>query len=207
MNRMEYVQKGFTLLELLCVIALIGILLTIGAWGCSSLLRDWQTRRAAHQLLEDLKSAQQHAELRGSTTLSNGELNQQRSFVVFSPATGSYSLYAWQDSDGSGSPDSGESTLVWRQSLPPGAAFGWSAGIDRKACSNPPGVPTAAVTFASPDYPPCNDQPCIKFDSQGASVIGPGTIYLAKAGQSYALSMTRPGLLTLCRWQGRLWQE
>ena len=206
MIRREVREEGFTLLELLFVVALIGILLTISAWGSSAVLRDWQVQRAAYQLLEDLKSAQRQAELRGNTTLSNGMLNTQRSFLVFSPATRSYALYAWQDIDGSGTPETGESTVVWEQSLPPGVAFGWSAGVDRKACSNPLGVPSSAVTFASPDYPPCDDQPCIKFDSQGSSVIGPGAIYLSNTDQSYAMSVTRPGLFTLCKWDGERWQ-
>jgi prepilin-type N-terminal cleavage/methylation domain-containing protein len=199
-------QEGFSLLELLFVLTVIGVLLAISGWGSAAALRDWQVQRAAHQLLEDLKAAQRQAELRGSTTLSNGQLNAQRSFLVFSPENLSYALYAWQDSDGSGTPQAGESTFVWRQRLPPGVTFGWSAGVDRKACSNPPEVPTTAITFASPDYPPCDDRPCIKFDSQGTSEIGPGAIYLNNGDQSYALSVTRPGLFTLCKWKGTRWE-
>ena len=199
-------QGGFTLLELLLVVALIGILLTVSAWGSAAVLRDWQVQRAARQLLEDLKSAQRHAELRGSTTLNDGRLTARRSFLVFSPATRSYTLHGWQDLDGNGNPGAGESEVIWEQSLPPGVEFDWLADVDRKACGNASGAPTSAVTFSRPDYQPCNDHPCIKFDSQGTSVIGPGAIYLANADQSYALSVTRAGLFRLCKWQGRRWE-
>ena len=199
-------QEGFTLLELLLVVALIGILLTVSAWGSAAVLRDWQVQRAARQLLEDLKSAQRHAELRGGTTLNDGRLTARRSFLVFSPATRSYSLHAWQDLDGNGTPGPGEADVVWQQSLPPGVEFDWLADVDRKACGNSSGSPTSAVTFTRPDYQPCNDQPCIKFDSQGTSVIGPGAIYLANADQSYALSVTRAGLFRLCKWKGNRWE-
>ncbi len=206
MSSRPFSAAGFTLLELLCGVAIFGILLTIGGWGGNAVLRDWQVQRAAHQMLEDLKAAQEHAELRGRTVLQQGLLTAQRSFLVFAPDNRSYRLYAWQDADGNGIPGGGEAHPLWEQQLPPGIAFAWAADVDRKACSNPSGAPTSAVTFASPDYPPCNDQPCIKFDSQGTSVIGPGAIYLSNADQSYALSVTRAGLFTLCKWQDGRWQ-
>lgn len=197
---------GFTLLELLCVMAISGVLLTITAWGSGAILRDWQVQRAAQQMLEDLKSAQRHAELRGSSILSDGRLHSRRSFLVFAPSSNSYALYGWQDDNGSGTAEPGESALIWRRDLPPGVSFGWSAAVDRKACSNPSGVPGGAVTFASPTYPPCDDRPCVKFDSHGFSVMGPGSIYLNRAESSYALSMTRTGLPTLCKWRGGRWE-
>jgi len=198
--------EGFTLLELMLVLALIGILLTLGSLGTSATLRDWQMQRASQQVVEDFKAAQLQAERHGDTTLLNGTLQEQRSFLVFDPSHNSYALYHWQDNNSNGIPDADESNRLWNHTLPPGTSFGWVAGLDRKACSNPAGIPDRAVTFATPDSPPCNDRPCIKLDSQGSSVIGPGAIYLSNNEQSYALSITRAGLFTLCKWNGETWQ-
>jgi len=198
--------QGFTLLELLLVLALIGILLTLGSLGISATLRDWQVQRASQQVVEDFKAAQQQAERHGDMTLQNGTLQAQHSFLVFDEPHNSYALYHWQDNNSNGLPEADESHLLWNHTLPPGTSFGWVAGLDRKACSNPVGIPSRAVTFAAPDYPPCDDRPCIKLDSQGSSVIGPGAIYLSNSEQSYALSITRPGLFTLCKWNGERWK-
>jgi prepilin-type N-terminal cleavage/methylation domain-containing protein len=197
---------GFTLLELLIVIGMIGILLCLTTWGSASILQKWQTRRAAHQLLEDLKQAQSKAEMAGHRSVNNGALIVQRSFLVFARDARSYALHTWRDLNGDGLPTLNETTPSWEKTLPPGVAFGWTAGIDRKACSNNAGTPSSAISFASPNYPPCNDQPCIKFDHHGFSVIGPGAIYLQDNEHSLAITGTRPGHFTICEWDGERWK-
>jgi len=199
-------DSGVTLLELLIVLALLAVLLAGGSWGSAAMLRHWQTRRAAHQLLEDLRQAQGLAEAAGNVTLQNGALVAQRTFLVFSRQARSYALQQWRDQDGNGIASSDETELLWRHALPAGVSFGWVAGVDRKACSNTAGAPSAAITFASPGYSPCDGEPCVKFDHQGFSVIGPGAVYLHDGEQSLAITATRPGHFTLCRWQGGGWR-
>ncbi|PLX80963.1 MAG: hypothetical protein C0614_07030 [Desulfuromonas sp.] len=201
----EKASPGFTLIELLTTLALIGVVLCIGDWGASIWLRNGQVDRAAQQIYEDIKQAQAVAEQSGSLTLVNGSLLTQRSFLVFQ-SDESYALYHWRDSDNDGEPELSESRQVWSRHLPNDVSFDLASGIDRKACSNQTGTTSSAVTFASPGYPPCQDQPCIKFDHQGFSVIGPGAVYLSDGRRSMALTLTRPGHITLCRWNGAEWQ-
>ena len=75
--------------------------------------------------------------------------------------------------------------------VPPAVHFGWAAGIDRKACSNAVGTQSAAISFGTDAYPPCNGRPCLKFDQQGFSAMGPGAVYLVDGTQSFALTATR----------------
>jgi type II secretory pathway pseudopilin PulG len=42
-------------LELLLVVAMIGILSCAATWGGKQMSRGWQLKRAGHQVLEDLK--------------------------------------------------------------------------------------------------------------------------------------------------------
>ncbi len=198
--------QGFTLLELLLVMALISILACMTAWGGKHMMRGWQLKRAGHQVLEDLKAVQGRAEMSGSLTMSNGILVMQRTFLVFDPDAQSYAAYAWQDRDGDGIAEVGESDQLWQKSLPPGVFFSWAPGIDRRACSNVAGPPGSAISFSSPTYAPCDDRPCIKFDQHGFSVMGPGAVYLSEGEQTLAITGTRPGHFTMCEWNGERWR-
>lgn len=199
-------SKGFTLLELLVAMAILGILLTLGSWGSAELLQRWQGWRGIQQLLDDCREAQAHAGRGNGSAMVGGALVSARSFLVFDVPGGRFTLYDWVDTDGDGRPENGESRRVWGRELPPGVRFGLVSGVDRKACGNATGAPAAAVTFGSAGYPPCDGRPCLKFDQQGFSSMGPGAIYLVDGAQSYALTATRPGHFTTCRWDGREWR-
>ena len=199
-------SRGFTLLELLLVMAMIGILTCVATWGGGLFAQGWKLKRAGHQLLEDLKAVQGRAEMSGSLTMSSGTLVMQRTFLVFDADTQSYLAYRWQDHDGDGVAESGESEQLWQKSLPPKVDFGWAPGIDRRACSNVSGAPTNAISFSSPAYAPCDDRPCLKFDQHGFSVMGPGAVYLQEGGQTLAITGTRPGHFTMCEWAGERWR-
>jgi hypothetical protein len=179
---------------------------SVAAWGGKQLASGWQLKRAGHQLYEDLKAVQGLAELSGSMTISGGRLVLRRSFLVFDPALRSYAAYSWQDHDGNAVPTDDENTLLWRHELPAGVFFGWQPDIDRRACSNVNNPPGSAISFSSPDYPPCNDRPCVKFDQNGFSVTGPGAIYLREGEHTLALTGTRPGHFTVCGWDGERWR-
>ena len=197
---------AFTLLELLLVMVLAGILVCSAGWGSGKLVRGWHLERAGQQLYEDLKSLQATAEMAGNFAMSNGVLVSRRHFFVFELETQSYAAYRWLDRNVNDFAEDDEAALLWRNRLPPGVVYGRADGIDRRACSNTSPAPGAAVSFASPGYPPCHNRPCIKFDRHGFSVMGPGAVYLSNGEQSLALTGTRPGLFTLCQWNGERWQ-
>lgn len=197
---------AFTLLELLLVMVIAGFLFCTAGWGSGKLVRGWHLKRAVQQLYEDLKSIQARAEMSGNLVMSSGVLVSQRHFMVFAPESQSYAAYRWLDRNANGLTEQEESVLLWRTRLPVGVTFGRIPGVDRRACTNTLPAPGAAISFSSPGYPPCNGHPCIKFDRHGFSVMGPGAIYLSNGEQSLALTGTRPGLFTLCRWDGERWK-
>lgn len=197
--------KGFTLLELLLVIAMIAVLVTVAALGSGRLTRGWHLKRAGHQVYEALKAAQAKAETSGSLTISNGTLVAQHIILVFVPDAGRYAAYRWTDQDNNGIPEMSESMVLWQSELPTGIAFGYTPEVTRRACSNSNTLPGETISFTDPISAPCNGQPCIKFDQNGFSTMGPGTVYLTDGEGSLAISGTRPGHFTLCEWNGEQW--
>ncbi len=142
----------------------------------------------------------------GSLTISDGVLQMQRWFILFNLDTNSYEVYLWQDENGNGVAEAEETGFQWRNNLPAGISYSWVSGVDRRACSNVNSPPGNAVSFASPDYAPCNDRPCIKFDHNGFSVMGPGAVYLSNGQDSLAITATRTGHFTMCEWNGERWK-
>ena len=199
-------SQGFTLLELLLVISLVGVLATLTAWGDRQLPQKWQLRQAGHQVFEDLKVAQAKAEMSGSMTVRNGSLVQQRIFVSFDISSNRYSVFQWQDDNANGVTESGETQLLWQNRLPQGISFSWDPSVARRACSNTNNAPGSPVSFSRPSFLPCDQQPCIKLDNNGFSVMGPGAVYLSDGQQSLAITLTRPGHFTMCEWNGDRWR-
>ena len=45
----------------------------------------------------------------------------------------------------------------------------------------------------------------VKFDDNGFSVMGPGAVYLSNGKKTHAITVTRPGHITVCAWNGQRW--
>ncbi len=105
---------GLTLLELLLVMAMVGILVSVSTWGGRQMVRGWPLKRAGHQLLEDLEAVQARAEMSSCLSVSNGALVIQRTFLVFDPTAQSYAAYVWQDRNGDNAAEAGECDQLWR---------------------------------------------------------------------------------------------
>ncbi|WP_020674720.1 pilus assembly FimT family protein [Geopsychrobacter electrodiphilus] len=200
-------QQGFTLLEMLVVVSVMGIIAALAAPNLHDYIARWQVRRAANQVYDDLQKAQQAALQAGNYGLNSaGRLAEKKLFWVFNVTNRSYQTFRWEDEDGDGTPDAGEATPLFMSTLPENVSFGMVSGVTRTACGDSVGSPAAAITFSAPGYPPCNDSPSLRFNKFGFSETGPGGIYLTKGEVSYALSMTRPGNITMCRWDGAHWR-
>ncbi len=200
-------QRGMTLIEVLVVLAIIAILAGIAGLGLKSHISRWRVRNAANQVYDDLQKAQQIARQVGNYALtSSGQLTEKRVFWVFNQAGNSYQVFRWQDDDGDGTAEAGESVPIFSARLADGVVFGTLPGIDRRACSDTSGAPSAAITFSAANDPPCNSNRCVRFNKFGFSETGPGGIYLTRGDVSYALTMTRPGNIAMCHWDGSHWQ-
>lgn len=206
---------GFTLLELLIVLALAGVLSVLGGSVLMNLQRNWQLRKAANDLLEDLRLAQNLAARQGDYAREAGHFVATRTFLYFDVAGRRYRIDRWTDANpgnpaktDNGKPDPGdllEAVRDW-QSLPPGIAFG-TATPARAACGDSGDLrPDRTVTFSPGGDPPCEGRPCLRLNRLGFSETGPGAVYLTDGRQSYGLRMLRSGSLDLCRHLGGGWR-
>lgn len=206
-------SRGVTLIEILIVLAVLGILATFGVSLFRDLLRDWRLKDAAHQLLEDVREVQSRAMKAGDfvniAVGSGRQFRQQAVFLVFDVNGRSYKAWQWIDKNNNGLPEASPNDVLvelFTRSLPAGIDF--SSGIASKtACSaSDPINPLAShkVTFDTKSYPPCDGNRCIQFDAQG-TINDKGNLYLSDNRNSWAINSLSPGFFRLCRWAGNSW--
>jgi prepilin-type N-terminal cleavage/methylation domain-containing protein len=215
MSRWSRELAGFTLLELLMAVALLGLLTVLGGGVLLNVLRGWQLRKAANDLLEEVRYAQNLAARQGDYARDGGQFVETRTFFHFDVEAGSYRVDRWIDANpgnpaktNNGRPDPGdrvEPLLDW-QRLPAGIAFG-TAEPARAACGDSGELrPDRTVTISPGSDPPCSGRPCLRLNRLGFSETGPGAIYLTDGSHSYGLRMLRSGYLELCRHVDGRWR-
>ena len=80
-------RRGFTLLELLVVLALIGVFLAIGAPYISSSLPSWQTRSAAREVAAALRKARSQAIFTDTDSVFSIDVNRRLYSLSGDPTT------------------------------------------------------------------------------------------------------------------------
>jgi len=215
-------KAGLTLIELLIVMAVVGILAALGARPFELFRSRSAVRADLERLRADLEWARNRARRIGGVRIDASGAEPaprlQKVFVVFDEAENGYRVFHWEDRDGDNRYDEDESVQV----LPAGGGirrlessrFGWTRAVaeaDRNACRSSGHLPSSAVTFGRPGYPPCNGAACVRFDAHGFSELFGSTVYLSDAIRSgdrydepglssYALWLGRAGTLRTCRW-------
>ncbi len=197
-------KRGITLIELLVVITILSILTYLGTSYLFSYLKDLKAFEEANTVYEDLKTAQTYALKYGGSSLVGGNLVDRRIFVVFDTSTDSYSVYLWEDANGNGNPDIGESSLLFSKSLNL-VSFSIAQGVSKSACTNSGTAPSSPVTFQTRISPPCNNKPCIKFHPVGFIEGINGAVYMSYRGKAYAVSINKAGYIRFCKWAGNKW--
>ncbi len=198
------VYRGVTLIELIVVITILGILLSIALPKFNSYIKDLKALKEASQVYEDLRLAQMEALKRGGSSLVGGNLVNRRVFVVFDIPNTSYSVYLWEDIDGDGNPEVGESNLLFSRSLVY-MRFSIPPGVTTSACAGDSPISSFPVTFQAKAYPPCNGNPCVMFHPWGFIEDPNGVIYMSYQDKTYAVSINRAGYIRLCKWSGSVW--
>ena len=188
---------GFTLVELLIVIAMIGLVITIGAPSFSGFVRENRLKYSARSVAVALQTARLKA-------ISAN----RRCFVDFAPGslTPADSFYTvWLDQDGDLAFDNGEDDSTYLSppdtkggfsgyKLPPGVSFGASGvGTGPEGLS----IPGDGIDFGG------NNK--VGFTSRGLATIG-AVFIKGESGSNYAVTVSGLGAVRTWRWSGSQWE-
>lgn len=215
-------RRGFSLPELIAVMAIIGILLGLGAPPFMAMLRRSTLEEKAQRFQETLKLAQNEAQKRGSTEFGNlstasGRVisaRKQSVYVAIYPAANRYRVLAWSDTNQDSLKTDNEFTIIEEISIGDRASFTLPASINRVACNNTPEVPgDSIVNFTASSCPATatsmfpEGTRCAKFNGKGfCESMFNAAVYISNSGgETFAVTMNPVGLTDVCRWEGNRW--
>jgi prepilin-type N-terminal cleavage/methylation domain-containing protein len=208
------VKEGFTLIELLIVMA-VGAALLFLAIPLFSEAFSPRLKTSAQNLAEDMRFAQNEAMRQGDANPAGGAFRMRKAFVVFDIANNTYSIWRWEDFNGNNIRDAGEfhpelnpaglgnpsnDRPVRTGRLDSGVYFHIREEVTKSACGSSGPAPGSPVSFHTDAHPPCNGNPCIRFDGKGFIEGLNGAAYLTDHDNSYAISANRAGIFSFCRW-------
>jgi prepilin-type N-terminal cleavage/methylation domain-containing protein len=202
--------NGFSLIELLVVMAIGAVLVLLVVPAFFEVFAP-RLKSSAQNLTEDLMFAQNEAVRQGDAGPGRGSFEARKVFFVFDVPNRRYSIWRWEDSNGNNLRDAGEFNPdlggkagndgpVRTTALDSGVYFSIHAGVTKSACGGSGPAPGSPVSFPADPNPPCDGNPCIRFNGRGFIEGLNGAAYLSNGNDAYAVSANRAGLFSFCKW-------
>lgn len=207
-------QSGFSLIELLVVIAVGAALIFLAIPAFFEVFTP-RLKSSAQNLAEDVRYARNEAVRQGDANPGGGSFRARKAFIVFDVAGNGYSVWRWEDFNGNNLREAGEfppdldpaksgnpanDAPIRTVRLENGVNFKIQNTVTKSACSGSGPAPGNPVTFSADPNPPCNGNPCIRFNAKGFIEGLNGAAYLTDDRRAYAVSANRAGLIRFCRW-------
>ena len=184
-------QAGLTLVELMIVVAIMGIMLAVSAPKFSSFIPNMQLRSAVMHLYSNMQNTRLNA-IKTNTTWA----------IVFDPPGNRYLICSNKGPDGSWSATADNTcpTIVdFTLSYQNGIQYGHGALTGTNSAATPPTTfPTDGISFSSN---------VLSFSPQGMS--GAGYVYLENQTQTclYAIGALSSGAINIKKWNGTAWKK
>ncbi len=186
MNNFRLKERGFTLIEVVVVISVIGILLAIVGSQLLKSLPDMRLKSAARELYSTMQTARMNA-IKDNTTWG----------IFFDTTHNRYLLCSDSGADGLWS-TTADNKIVATVNFPSQSGVGYGHGniTGNNSVSGYP-FPTDGVSY---------NNNVVTFNSKGLS--GAGYVYLDNQNKStsYAVGTQASGVIRLLMWQGTKWQ-